>query len=180
MRNQFPGPALWQQVEHTWAKELADYFGRAEEDVFNPIRPWLSFPSGRVRIELMDRSCVEFAYCVFIVSLEKRAIGVFTEHCGNHVFPYHEAKVYRDGSLVWSDPKAGFDVLFFNVFGKVIGIVGWPGAWQPFHPGTNGTRRPADFIIPADVTEENMAEYLADLFHEDATPKHNSVERIYP
>ncbi len=66
----------------------------------------------------------------------------------------------------------------FNVFGILVAISGKPGSWQAFYPGNDGTRRPADFIIPADVTEEGLAEYLADLFHEDATPGRNTVERL--
>ena len=70
------------------------------------------------------------------------------------------------------------DALRFNVFGKLIAISGQPGSWQAFYPGSDGTRRPADFIIPADVTEDGLADYLADLFHEDATPRRNTVERL--
>lgn len=66
----------------------------------------------------------------------------------------------------------------FKVFGKLIAISGKPGAWEACYPGNDGTRRPADFIIPPDVTEDGMAEYLADLFHEDATPRRNTVERL--
>jgi len=68
----------------------------------------------------------------------------------------------------------------FNVFGKVIVITGKPGSWLAFYPGNDGTRRPADFIIPAEITEEGLAEYLADLFHEDATPRRNTVGRLPP
>ncbi len=70
--------------------------------------------------------------------------------------------------------------LRFNVFGKLIVIGGKPGAWQAFYPGNNGTRRPADFVIPADVSEDGLGEYLADLFHEDATPRRNTVRRLPP
>ena len=31
---------------------------------------------------------------------------------------------------------------------------------------------------PGGLAEEDMAEYLADLFHEDATPGHDSVRRL--
>jgi len=68
--------------------------------------------------------------------------------------------------------------LRFRVFGKVMAITGQPGSWQPHCPGSNGTRSPADFVIPAEVTEAELAEYLADLFHEDATPRRNTVERL--
>lgn len=57
-------------------------------------------------------------------------------------------------------------------------IAGAPGAWQAFYPGADGKRRSADFIVPDDVAEDELAEYLADLFHEDATPKHATVEQL--
>jgi hypothetical protein len=72
------------------------------------------------------------------------------------------------------------NALRFNVFGTLVAISGKPGAWQAFYPGNDGTRRPADFIVPADVTEEGLADYLADVFHEDATPRRNTVERLAP
>ena len=68
--------------------------------------------------------------------------------------------------------------LRFKVFGRLLAITGTPGAWQAFHPGTDGKRRPADFIIPDDIPEDGLADYLADLFHEDATPRHNTVHRL--
>ena len=101
MTDRYPVPRLAQQIEHEWADELAAYFNRPKEQVLAPMRPWFDYPPGRVRIELMDGSCVEFKYCVFIVSEAKQAIAVFTEHCGNHIFPFHEATVYRDGERVW-------------------------------------------------------------------------------
>jgi len=66
----------------------------------------------------------------------------------------------------------------FNVFGTVVVIAGAPGAWQALYPGADGKRRAADFIVPHDVAEHELAEYLADLFHENATPKHASVEQL--
>ena len=68
--------------------------------------------------------------------------------------------------------------LRFNVFGKIVAIVGTPGSWQAFYPGTNGTRSPADFVIPADIAEDDLADYLADLFHEHATPQRSTVLRL--
>ncbi|MCC2973456.1 hypothetical protein [Massilia sp. IC2-476] len=64
------------------------------------------------------------------------------------------------------------------MFGRLVAVQGQPGTWQAFYPGNDGTRRPADFIIPPGVGEDDLAEYLADLFHEDATPRRNTVERL--
>lgn len=98
----YPVPSLAQQLEAEWAPELAAYFGRSVEDVQQQLRPWFDFPNGQLRIELMDGSVVQFKWAFHIASEAKRAVAVFTEHCGHHVFPYHEAKVYRDGLLVYA------------------------------------------------------------------------------
>lgn len=66
----------------------------------------------------------------------------------------------------------------FNVFGTLVALVGTDGRWQAFYPGNDGKRRPADFIVPAGTKEDDLVEYLADLFHEDATPKRNEVIRV--
>jgi len=68
--------------------------------------------------------------------------------------------------------------LRFNVFGRLVTITGAPGNWQASYPGNDGKRRPADFVIPHDVREDDLQEYLADLFHEDATPRRSTVQRL--
>lgn len=66
----------------------------------------------------------------------------------------------------------------FNVFGTLVAIVGAAGAWQAYFLGVEGKRRPADFIVPMDVTGDELQEYLGDLFHENATPRNNEVRRL--
>lgn len=66
----------------------------------------------------------------------------------------------------------------FNVFGKLVLIRGGAGGWQAFYPGPDGKRRPADFIVPDDIAGADLLEYLADLFHESATPRNNAVTRL--
>jgi hypothetical protein len=70
--------------------------------------------------------------------------------------------------------------LRFDVFGTLVSITGAPGSWQAFYPGSDGKRRPADFIVPHDILEVGLQEYLADLFHEDATPRRNTVRQLDP
>lgn len=100
-------PTLARQIERAWAHELAHHYGRQPEEVDEQARPWFDFPAGVLRIELMDDSKVLFNRAIFIVSESRRAIAVFTEHCGHHVFPYHEAKVYRDERLCYRQGAAG-------------------------------------------------------------------------
>ena len=66
----------------------------------------------------------------------------------------------------------------FNVFGQLICVVGEPGSWRAFHLGNEGKRRPADFVIPQELPESALCEYLADLFHEFATPKNNTAQQV--
>ena len=98
----YPVPSSARQLETERAPDLAAHFGRRVEDVLQQVRPWFDFPNGQLRIELMDGSVVQFNWAFHIASEAKRAIAVFTEHCGHHVFPFHEAKVYRDDVLVYA------------------------------------------------------------------------------
>jgi hypothetical protein len=68
--------------------------------------------------------------------------------------------------------------LRFNIFGTLIAIRGNPGAWRAFYLGTEGKRRPADFIVPDDIQDDALCEYLADLFHEEATPRNNTATQL--
>jgi len=70
------------------------------------------------------------------------------------------------------------DEFRFNVFGTLIAVTGSTGRWQAFYLGADGKRRPADFIVPADVADNALSEYLADLFHEQATPRNGTVEQL--
>lgn len=66
----------------------------------------------------------------------------------------------------------------YNVFGKLVGIEHKNGVFKPYYLGNEGKRREADFIIPSDISENELASYLAVLFHEDATPERNEVKRL--
>lgn len=68
----------------------------------------------------------------------------------------------------------------FNVFGTLVAVVGSTGAWHAYYLGTEGKRRLADFVVPANVTSDELSEYLSDLFHENATPRNNVVEHLIP
>jgi len=94
-------PRLAQSIIVEWAEELALRFGCSVEVMREQSTRWLSFPHGTLRVELMDGSCVEFRYAFHLVNEAQRAIAVFTEHCGHHVFPNHEARVFRNGALVY-------------------------------------------------------------------------------
>jgi hypothetical protein len=101
MTGPYPVPSLATQIETNWAVELAAHFGKTSDEVLQRIRPWFVFPPGQLRVELMDGSTAQFFHAFHIVSEPKRTIAVFTEHCGHHLYPYHGARVLRDGELVY-------------------------------------------------------------------------------
>lgn len=66
----------------------------------------------------------------------------------------------------------------FNIFGSFIAITGTAGAWNAFYLGAEGKRRPADFVVPNDIAEHELCEYLADLYHEHATPRNCTAVQL--
>lgn len=70
--------------------------------------------------------------------------------------------------------------LRFNVFGRLVAIVGQPGGWTAFLLGPEGKRRPAGFVVPGFLAQEELCQYLADLFHESATPSNGDVVQVPP
>jgi hypothetical protein len=48
------------------------------------------FSSSTVAITFEDNSRVEFRYAFVIEAPELREVGVFTEHCGYHIFPLYD------------------------------------------------------------------------------------------
>lgn len=68
--------------------------------------------------------------------------------------------------------------LRFRVFGKLVAVARLHGGWQAYYLGNEGKRRSADFIIPCELAGCEIREYLADLFHEEATPRYGSVDQL--
>jgi hypothetical protein len=68
--------------------------------------------------------------------------------------------------------------LRFNVFGRIIAVERQGALWQAYSVGADGKRSPAAFVIPDFIEEEEMGQYLFDLFHESATPGNGDVRRI--
>jgi len=66
----------------------------------------------------------------------------------------------------------------FDVFGRRLIVERSGDVWATFEPGDDGKRRASWVVIPPDLTEERLAHYLADLFHEAARPERPDVKRI--
>ena len=103
MKRIYPVNRISDELVREWAAELAKRFGQEVEHFLASPTKFMEYPIEPVRVELMDGSHVEFKYAFALVSEELKTIAVFTEHCGHHVYPYHEAKVYQAGQLVYAN-----------------------------------------------------------------------------
>jgi len=69
--------------------------------------------------------------------------------------------------------------LRFDVFGRHILSTKSGKGWAAYYLGAEGKRRPAmDILVPSDISESEVQQYLGHLCHEWATERHPSVERL--
>lgn len=66
----------------------------------------------------------------------------------------------------------------FDVFGRIFVIRREAGLWQAYAVGADGKRAPAGFVVPGFVEDDELEQYLYDLFHESATPGKGDVRRL--
>ncbi len=52
--------------------------------------------------------------------------------------------------------------------------------WVCYLTGNDGKRRPASLAIPSDMPHAELAQYLYDIYHEDATPTNGDVFELMP
>lgn len=67
----------------------------------------------------------------------------------------------------------------YDVFGRLMQAERSTSGWRLFRLGSDGKRSPVtDTVIPDFVSEHELDQYLADVFHEWATSKHPAVSRV--
>ncbi|MBP7566413.1 MAG: hypothetical protein KA795_10415 [Burkholderiaceae bacterium] len=66
----------------------------------------------------------------------------------------------------------------FNVFGRIVVIERHGTRWDARSVGTDGKRAPAGFVIPDFVGEDELEQYLFDLFHENAVSPTADIRRL--
>lgn len=66
----------------------------------------------------------------------------------------------------------------FNVFGRLFDIERRGAQWSVRAVGADGKRAPADFVIPDFVADEELAQFLFDLFHEQAAFRQGGVQEV--
>jgi len=90
--------------------------------------------------------------------------------------PHRLRNVDTDEILMERDAPA--TRLEFDAFGKRILIERTPDGWRAFRPGSDGKRSALDIAIPDFVAEDELLQYLDDLYHELATPSNPCVRRV--
>jgi len=68
----------------------------------------------------------------------------------------------------------------FDVFGRILAVRRHGDFWRVYSVGTDGKLGQTGIVIPEFITEDELARYLADLFHEDARPGMGDVPRLPP
>lgn len=66
----------------------------------------------------------------------------------------------------------------FNVFGRLLTIERADDRWSSHWVGADGKRRRAELAIPSEVAREELAQYLYDIYHENATPTNGDVVEV--
>lgn len=70
------------------------------------------------------------------------------------------------------------DCIRFDVFGRIFLVRREGAQWRAWQVGNDGKRAPAGFVVPDFLPEDELEQYLYDLFHESATPGKGDVRRL--
>ena len=77
------------EVVRDWSQELAEHLGRPAEQIRWGGLSAFDFRAGKfVEIVFSDGSQINFKYAFAIISEQRKAVAVFTEHCGYYVFAF--------------------------------------------------------------------------------------------
>ncbi|WP_119394907.1 DUF7661 family protein [Salinibius halmophilus] len=67
----------------------------------------------------------------------------------------------------------------FDIYGKkVLQVIRKNGEWLAFYSGDGIKRKTDDIYIPASIAENELEEYIGDVFHEWATHDNHSIVRL--
>jgi hypothetical protein len=91
--------------------------------------------------------------------------------------PYFNTERFRLIVVRWQEST--LKTLKFDVFGRSVLVAESGDGWAAFYLGAEGKKRPAkDIVVPADIPESEIEQYLGDLCHEWATEQHPYVKRL--
>jgi hypothetical protein len=66
----------------------------------------------------------------------------------------------------------------FHVFGRMFYVQREGSVWRAYSVGGEGKRVPAGIVIPDFIATDEIEQYLADIFHESATPANGEIRRL--
>lgn len=66
----------------------------------------------------------------------------------------------------------------FNVFGRLFDIERRNAGWSVLQVGNDGKRAPAGFVIREFVADDELEQFLFDLFHEQAAYRQGGIARV--
>ena len=73
-----------------WKAKVQDYLTAEGETKYKTLSASDFSAYSTVKITFEDYSKVEFKYAFIIKAPEFNKVGIFTEHCGYHLFPLYE------------------------------------------------------------------------------------------
>ncbi len=81
----------YNDLPERWKKKIDEYLTKMGKVQFKQLSAY-DFPQNKsIKMTFPDGSKVLFHYAFTIEAPEFQEIGVFTEHCGYHLFPLNEA-----------------------------------------------------------------------------------------
>ena len=76
-----------------WADDLTSVVGRSVAEIREKGLFVQDFPHQELEIQFVDESSARFKFAFFVESQAKKAVAVFTEHCGYFVLPIAGQKI---------------------------------------------------------------------------------------
>jgi hypothetical protein len=68
--------------------------------------------------------------------------------------------------------------VLLDVFGERMLVERSGGTWRTYALGSDGKRSLLNVPVPDSITEDELAQYFDDLYHESATPRRPAVVRL--
>lgn len=82
-----------------WAKKVKEYLLKNGVEDRTELSAMDFFSNQTITIKFEDESEVKFNYTLVIEAPELNEVGVFTEHCGYHIFPMGGSSVLVESNV---------------------------------------------------------------------------------
>jgi len=88
-----------QDLPERWKKKIIEYLNKNGITERDKLSAFDFFPNQILQIKFEDESLAEFRYPLLINAPEFNEVGVFTEHCGYHIFNMNGTYINRRNLL---------------------------------------------------------------------------------